>query len=74
MQGQDISRLFHLKSVYKSLGSASVNVGDTVKTGDVIGTMGTSTSEKGEGAHLHFEVKLDNKLVNPNKYLGQTNK
>lgn len=64
----------NLKTIYKSLSSSCVAVGDNVKTGEVIGVMGTNTSEKAEGTHLHFEVKLDDKLVDPNLYLGQSNK
>ncbi|MCR5553180.1 MAG: M23 family metallopeptidase [bacterium] len=63
-----------LVSVYKSLGSALVSVGQDVKTGDTIGKMGVATNEKADGSHLHFEVKLDGKLVNPNNYLGEAGK
>lgn len=63
-----------LVSVYKSLGSALVSVGQNVKTGDAIGKMGVATNEKADGSHLHFEVKLNGKLVNPNNYLGEAGK
>lgn len=60
-----------LKSVYKSLSNnVSVSEGDRVKKGDEIGAMGTSTGEKADGAHLHFEVLKDGKLVDPNEYLS----
>ncbi len=65
-----------LKTVYASLDdNVSVKVGDRVNTGDVIGKV--STSAKGEakdGAHLHFEVLLDNVKTDPNLYLPNSNK
>lgn len=54
-------------SVYKSLASeVTVNVGDTVKSGDKIGVASSSMmSELNTGAHLHFELKKDGKYVDP---------
>ena len=63
-----------LKTVYKALASASVTEGEEVDAGEVIGVMGTSTSEKAEGTHLHFEVMLNDKLVNPNLYIATNSK
>ena len=40
---------FHMKSIY-------VSAGQTVVTGDVIGTVGTTG--RTTGPHLHFEVRL----------------
>lgn len=60
-----------LTTVYKSL-SSEVNVqkGDTVKRGDIIGTISASMGmEKDLGPHLHFEVQVNGKNVNPNEYL-----
>ena len=56
-------------SVYKSLESATVKAGDTVKGGDEIGAIGTMISEDSDGVHLHLEMKKDGKLVNPMQYL-----
>jgi len=42
---------FHMKSIY-------VSAGQTVVTGDVIGTVGTTG--RTTGPHLHFEVRLKN--------------
>ena len=60
-----------LKTVYRSLTEAgTLKAGDTVKKGDLIGTMSSSYGyEYSEGAHLHFEVIENGKAVNPSKYL-----
>ena len=42
--------------------SVSVEKGDTIEAGEVIGTVGTIPSEQSEGTHLHIEVKRDGKL------------
>lgn len=58
-------------SIYKSLGSdITVNKGDTVKSGDKIGTSSTSMmSELNTGDHMHFELKKNGKYVNPSTLL-----
>ena len=64
-----------LKVVYKSLATtALVEEGDTVKTGQEIGVVGTSVTEKAEGVHLHLEVYENDKLINPNNYFNFTDK
>lgn len=59
-------------SVYKSLGNdITVNKGDTVKSGDKIGSASASMmSELNTGAHLHFELKKNGKYVNPSTILN----
>ena len=44
-----------------------VQVGDTVKKGDVIAQMGTSG--RSTGPHVHFEVLRRGKVVNPLRYI-----
>ena len=58
------------KSVYKLMNKdTKFKVGESVKKGDVIGTIGnTSTYEVKQGEHLHFELMKDGKLVDPNLY------
>lgn len=52
----------HMK--YKSV---TVKTGDNVKKGQVIGAMGNTGHST--GAHLHFEVRRGNELINPTTYL-----
>ncbi|NCB48114.1 MAG: M23 family metallopeptidase [Clostridia bacterium] len=65
-----------LVTVYGSLDEiVLLNVGDTVTKGQVIGKVSTSAkNESNDGAHLHFEVLLDNVKVDPNLYLETSNK
>ena len=65
----------NVKTVYSNLtveDAAFVNVGDAVKRGDRIGTVGdTSISELAEEPHLHFEVKVGDEAVNPLDYMSE---
>lgn len=66
----EIAHTNGLVSVYKSLESANVKVGDKVSAGQVIGTLGnTMAQEQSQGIHLHFELLKDGKKINPNDYL-----
>src|SRR5690606_25552552 len=59
-----------LTTLYKSLNNVTVQKGDSVKAGDKIGEVSASMGiEKDMGPHLHFEVKVNDKLVDPNDYL-----
>ena len=60
-----------VKTIYKSLDSnVPVRVGDTVKTGAVIGYVSDSMLyEVAEGPHLHFEVWKNNSIIDPYVYL-----
>ena len=64
------------QSVYSSLADdVLVQEGDEVKAGDKIGTAGvTSNNELNDGAHLHFELLLDGKNIDPASYLNLENK
>ena len=49
----------------------SVKAGDTVKAGQVIGTVGTTALlESGIGDHVHFSVSCDGTLVDPVDFLS----
>ena len=56
-----------LVSVYKGLsGDILLEEGDTVKSGDVIGSVAASMPrERSEGAHLHLELRQNGSLIDP---------
>ena len=48
-----------------------VTVGQEVAAGDVIGQVGSTASAETEmGAHLHFSVSKDGKVIDPSEYVG----
>lgn len=53
---------------YAHLNKIEVSQGDTVKQGDVIGLMGSTGMST--GPHLHFEIKINNRTVDPEKILN----
>ena len=57
---------------YAHLSNVAVAVGDTVKQGDIIGNVGGSGYGKNDyyGTHLHFEIRKNNKAVNPTDYVA----
>ncbi len=65
-----------LYSIYNSLEDGeSVSVGQKVCQGDVIGQVSnTNRQEYKDGAHLHFEVRENGKLIDPAKYLESQEK
>ena len=65
-----------LKSVYSSLDeNISVKKGDSIKKGDIIGSVGVSAyAELEEGSHLHFELFDNDKRIDPAGYLDIDNK
>lgn len=63
----EVDHGFGITSVYAHMSAHKVEVEQNVKPGDVIGNEG----EEGwaHGAHLHFEVKIAQILVNPRTFL-----
>jgi murein DD-endopeptidase MepM/ murein hydrolase activator NlpD len=59
----------NLRSVYAGLQDvSSLKVGDEVAAGEIIGKVGnTALAEYKDGAHLHFELYMDDEAVNPNE-------
>ena len=52
---------------YGHLQGASVKVGERVKRGDTIATLGSTG--RSTGPHLHYEVLMHRRHVNPVKYI-----
>ena len=66
-----------LNTLYAHMSSRDVVVGQTVKQGQIIGKVGntgncwprpTSANPAG-GSHLHLEVRINGKRVNPEPYI-----
>lgn len=56
--------------VYRHLrDKPTLKVGDTVKTGDIIGYMGATGNVT--GAHLHWGIKVGDNWIDPEPYLDQ---
>ena len=54
-------------TAYGHMSVVKTTVGAQVKKGDVIGLVGTTG--RSTGPHLHFEVRINNKVVDPKPYL-----
>jgi murein DD-endopeptidase MepM/ murein hydrolase activator NlpD len=59
-----------LKTMYAHLARALVGPGEAVPVGEVIGVAGCTGSCT--GTHLHFEVHLRGRAVDPLRYLGRS--
>ena len=61
--GGIITRYAHLSAF-----GPAIRPGHTVETGEVLGRIGTSGNA--HGAHVHFEVRINGRVVDPKPYLG----
>lgn len=61
-----------LSGIYSNLAALpAVSVGDRVKLGDTIGSVGcTSMAEAADTCHLHFEMTLNGERVDPEDYFS----
>lgn len=59
-------------SLYQCLSETTINEGDTVIEGQVIGQSGTCNLEKDIKNHVYFELLINNETVNPEDYYGKT--
>jgi murein DD-endopeptidase MepM/ murein hydrolase activator NlpD len=56
-----------LSTRYGHMSKIEVKVGDRVKIGQTIGRIGSTG--RSTGPHLHYETRIDDKPVNPQKFL-----
>ena len=59
-------------STYQCIKDVVVKKNETVTQGQVLGTSSTNNYDKDMGNHLHFELYVNNKLVNPEEYFNKT--
>lgn len=62
-----IQDAFGLKTLYGHMSQIRVHKGQRVSRGQRIGDMGSSG--RSTGPHLHYEIRVGNKAVNPMKYI-----
>ena len=56
-------------TLYAHMSSRAVKQGQVVKQGDVVGYVGTTG--RSTGNHLHFEIRVDGRMIDPLVYLDQ---
>ena len=64
-----VAHSFGLMTRYGHLSAFGVKAGQTVKRGDVIGYVGATG--RATGSHLHYEILVNGKLINPLQLLTQ---
>ncbi len=63
----EIQHAFGIETRYAHLSKIRVKVGDRVSRGQRIGDMGNSG--RSTGSHLHYEIRIGGKAVNPMKFI-----
>lgn len=58
----------NITTVYQSLKEVNVEVGDTLKQGDVIGVSGQNNITGNEKSALHFEVYKKGEIIDPEQF------
>ena len=57
-------------SIYSSLVDVMVTSGQTIEGGSKIATASSSISDIGAGVHVHLQVKVNNKFIDPTLVYG----
>ena len=65
--GVVLSHSDHVETLYAHMSRVKVQVGQKVSRGDILGLMGRTGNAT--GVHLHYEVRLDGRPVNPQPYM-----
>lgn len=60
-----------VETLYQSLASINVALGQEVAQGETIGTAGTEAFNKGIGTHVHFEIRKNGTPVSPEAYMAK---
>ncbi len=60
-----------IESIYSSLSDVSLKVNDKVSQGQAIGKASASLLDVEAGVHVHLEVKVNGKYVNPTTVFGK---
>jgi len=66
-----VNHAFGLSTRYGHLSKFNVTAGQSVKRGDVIGYVGSTG--RSTGSHLHYEIRVNGKLLNPLQLLTRPN-
>ena len=64
----EISHKFGLTTIYGHLSAFNVKQGDKIKTGEIIGFLGSTG--RSTGPHLHYEIRKDGTDIDPNIFLN----
>lgn len=62
----------NVTSMYQCLSETTIQKGDSIIQGQVIGQSGTCNLEKNIKNHVYFELIIDGKTVNPENYYDKT--
>lgn len=62
---------FGIHSRYCGLDAGTLKEGQTVKVGEVIGTLADVPCELNQGSHLHLEILVNDEYVNPVEAIGR---
>ena len=64
----EIEHINGIVTIYQSVKNVNVNIGDTVKQGDIIALSGPNKLENEKENCLHFEVYQNGNLINPENF------